>query len=189
MPSTDRNELWIKLLHLLGRSDVSRWKADDSFHEAWNERTERMAGLVLPGKIVLEFGSGQGALTKYLPEGCTHIATDIVDRGPGSLVYDLNSRSAPALPKADVAFFSGVLEYVNDVPRSLVGIIENVEEVICSYAPTELNPERRRSHGWVNDYTSDQLIDVFASLGLSCAHQGQWKRQVLFRFVREMPPA
>lgn len=166
------------------RSDVARWSKDENFHENWNVRTERLAGFVKPGERVLEFGSGMLALAKYLPEGCHHIATDIVSRGPGTIVCDLNDRSLPALPPADVALFSGVLEYVYDVPRALSQVAELAPAIILSYATVEENPPNRVDHGWVNEYTEAELIALFESFGYRVTTREQWKRQILLRLDR-----
>lgn len=166
------------------RSDVARWSDNENFHDNWNVRTEQLAGFVTPGERVLEFGAGMLALAKYLPEGSEHIATDIVSRGPGTLVCDLNDRSLPKLPAADVALFSGVLEYVYDLPRALGQIADLVPAIICSYATVDENPTDRLGHGWVNDYTEVELVSLIESLGYGVTTRQQWKRQILFRFDR-----
>ncbi|MFT7476703.1 MAG: hypothetical protein ACI81L_003663 [Verrucomicrobiales bacterium] len=182
--ATDWIEKRTSLRRLFRRSDTGRWSADESFHENWDERTAQLATFVRPGERVLEFGSGMLALRELLPADAVHIATDLVSRGPGTYICDLNHRTLPELPDADVAFFSGVLEYVNNLPRSLARVSERVPALICSYATVEANPERRRFHGWVNDYSEDDLVRVIESLGYSCGHREDWKRQVLFRFDR-----
>lgn len=126
---------------------MSRWSVDDNFHENWNERTEILASFVTPGERVLEFGAGMLALPNYLPDACEYTATDVVSRGPGSLICNLNDRVLPELPRSDVAVFRGVLEYVNDLPRALSQVIEVAPAVVCSYATTDMNPENRRSTG------------------------------------------
>lgn len=166
------------------RSDVARWSKEENFHENWNVRTERLAGFVQPGERVLEFGSGMLALAEYLPEGCQHIATDIVSRGPGTLVCDLNDRSLPNLPEADVSLFSGVLEYVYDLPRALGQVADRTPSIICSYATVDENPSNRLDHGWVNDYTEAELVSLLESLGYRATTREQWKRQILLRLDR-----
>jgi len=168
-------------------SDVARWSEDSNFHSNWDDRTKDLAALVSDRQTVIEYGSGPLGAQRFLPETCGYVGSDLVLRGTGSLAIDLNAKKIPFLPAADVALFSGVLEYVHDLPRLVERLASSVDEVVCSYAPTELNPGDREPHGWVNEYSTDALVDLFARVGFSVDHQAEWKRQVLFKFVRSKP--
>ena len=67
---------------------------------------------------VIEFGAARRALEKYLDPSCVYTASDLVDRGLGTIVCDLNERPLPDLgaDAYDVAVLMGVLEYVRDMP-------------------------------------------------------------------------
>ena len=126
------------------------------------------------------------ALRNYLPEGCQYTPSDLVDRGGGTIVCDLNARELPAFPPHDVAVFSGVLEYINDVKYLLNHISKSVNIVIASYCVLEQVPGKlkRRSHGWVNDYTSQEFAAIFLQLGLGCDCAESWGRHKIYRFMR-----
>jgi hypothetical protein len=76
-------------------SDRERW-ADLRNHEVdWDERTRAIARLIPPGSHVIEFGAGRRQLESRLPEDCSYSASDLVDRGLGTLLCDLNRRPLP----------------------------------------------------------------------------------------------
>jgi hypothetical protein len=166
----------------IGRSDHARWGDPRSLHADWDSRTRRIAELVDAGSSVIEFGAGRLVLRGCLKEGCTYTPSDIVDRGEGTIVCDLNARELPAFGSYDVAVFSGVLEYVLDVPRLIAHLSRRVKVIVASYAVTETNAKHRRAHGWMNDYSSGQLNAMFADQGFVCEHTERWKAQVIKKF-------
>lgn len=168
----------------INRSDFRRWGTEANLHPAWDSRTLQIARLIPPGSSVLEFGAGRLVLRESLPPGCVYTPSDLVDRGFGTIVCDLNARTLPSLGHYDVAVFSGVLEYVNDVPRLIRHLSRSVDMIIASYSPTETNPCNRRAGGWVNDYDSDELRRLFAAEGFACGHTEPWAQQTIFVFTR-----
>jgi hypothetical protein len=126
-------------------------------------------------------------LRDHLPHGCEYTPSDLVDRGNGTIVCDLNSWVLPAFPPHDVAVFSGVLEYVNDIEYLINNIKSSFNIIVASYCDLEQFPGRflRRSKGWVNDHTSEAIQGVFFQSGFRCDHVESWHRQKIYRFVRE----
>jgi hypothetical protein len=125
-------------------------------------------------------------LRKHLPKGCRYTPSDLVDRGGGTIVCDLNSPNLPAFAPHDVAVFSGVLEYSNDISYLVKHISQTFNLIVASYCDLEQFPGRaaRRSQGWVNDHTSDEFQGIFCQAGFRCDHVESWHRQKLYRFVR-----
>lgn len=164
----------------------NRWQSETSLDPAWEERTRLLAAWVPEGTTVLEFGAGRMTLPQFLPTDCRYIPSDLVRRAPGSLVIDLNADTLPDLPAHDLAFFSGVLEYVADLPRLVAHLSASTRLVIASYAVRDFNRWRlmRRASGWVNDYNIAELQRLFDAQGYSVTRQGTWKKQVLFRFEK-----
>jgi hypothetical protein len=138
---------------------------------------------------VLEFGAGRMALKKYLAAGCTYTPSDLVDRGAGTIVCDLNAPELPVFSPHDVAVFSGVLEYINNVQSVISHIGQFVETIIASYSVRGRVAERltRRYLGWVNDFTSEEFEELFSRAGFRSDCVENWKGQKIFRFVRERP--
>ena len=102
---------------IFGASDVSRWADAGKFND-WEERTKLIATLIPAEARVIEFGAGKRQLEKHLDSTCTYVPSDLVSRGPDTIVLDLNKRPLPDLSTQsfDVAVLAGVLEYVADLP-------------------------------------------------------------------------
>ena len=168
-------------------SDFERWSTEQALSAKWDSRTEKIAQLVAPGSSVLEFGAGRLVLKDHLPEGCRYTPSDIVDRGEGTIVCDLNAETLPEFDAGyDVCAFSGVLEYVNDVPRLIEHLSANIPTIVTSYATLELNPKttKRRKSGWVNDYSAAEFNAIFTNCGYLLDHGEEWHSQQIYRFVR-----
>lgn len=167
-----------------GEADYARWGSAQSLSGDWDSRTRRIATLIPPGSSVLEFGAGRLVLKACLPVGCSYTPSDLVDRGEGTIICDLNGDSLPPFSDYDVAVFSGVLEYVHDVPRLIEHLSDRVRMIIASYAVKETNERRRRAQGWVNDFSSAQLVQVFETAGFHPEHEERWRSQSIYRFTK-----
>ncbi len=126
------------------------------------------------------------ALKRYLPKGCRYTPSDIVDRGEGTIVCDLNRSGLPAFPRHDVIVFGGVLEYVYKIPELIKHLMVSCDSIIASYAITDVAGQRlalqRRKHGWVNDLSREEFIRIFSDCGFSCDRVLTWKDQFIFLF-------
>ena len=176
------------LLRALGRSDRRRWSDPASLNRDWEERTRLLAAMIPAGASVLEFGAGARALQRYLPTGCRYTPSDLVDRGPGTLVCDLNARPLPRFDPHDVMVFAGVLTYLYDLPGLLGHLTGSCRQVLASYPPADRRGWRdrmqRRSNGWVNDYTAAELHALFATAGFTLIEERSWGAQKVCRYAR-----
>jgi hypothetical protein len=177
-------DLTARILKTTGGSDYRRWREIDNLSPLWDARTQKIADMIPANKAVLEFGAGRMVLAKMLKQPARYTPSDLVDRGPGTIVCDLNARPLPDFPKHDVVVFSGVLEYVNDVPSFLQHLSPRTDEVIASYAVLEKNTTGRRAGGWVNDYTAAQFLQVFEDAGFKAVESLDWENQVIHRFAK-----
>ena len=169
---------------LFGTTDVARW-ADADAYDDWRDRSRLMAGLIPPGSSVIEFGAGRRLLEQYLDPACTYVPSDIVSRGPGTIVLDLNRRPLPDLgQRFDVAALAGVLEYVQRLPSLAAWLASLADSVVASYTPAKSRPrsigrlrERytRAGAGWVNSYSEAELLRIFASAGLQLVEVVDWR--------------
>jgi hypothetical protein len=142
---------------------------------------------------VIEFGAGNRILERYLDASCTYVASDIVDRGPGTVVCDLNRRPLPDLGKSmyDVAVLMGVLEYLRDVPSVLDWLAKLVPVCVVSYACAKANGHSPRAlvetvgrlrHGWMNNYRERELRSLFRERGFELVQDESWENQRLLVF-------
>lgn len=161
------------------QSDYERWSDDSSLMPAWNERTKLIASLVPDSASVFEFGAGAGVLKQYLPSGCKYQKSDLVDRDGCTIVLDLNKDELKPIEGFTTAVFSGVLEYLYDLPGVSQFLSKSFETVIFSYACLEKNNNDRRSHGWVNDFSISDLIGIFRAAGFVLHNYRTWKTQTI----------
>lgn len=178
-----------------GKADYDRWTAPGGLEEWWDERTQLLAAMVPAPSTVIEFGAGRRALERFLAPTCEYIPSDLSDRGPGTLVCDLNLRPLPDLrPLApDVAVFSGVLEYIKDVD-AIVGWLtgSGIRTCVLSFDAFPASPglaervrERRRRtfNGYMNSLTEADLKRIFHDRGMVCVDERRWTHQGLYRFA------
>jgi hypothetical protein len=191
------NEVPIPMLRvitaLLQKTDHRRWADSRSLDESWEPRTRKAAALVPNRSRVIEFGAGNRILERYLDPSCTYVASDIVDRGPGTIVCDLNRRPLPELGAGvfDVAVLMGVLEYLRDVPSVLDWLAKHVPVCVVSYAcaaasgyslRTMLRTVARLKSGWMNNYREEELRSLFRERGFVSLREESWQNQRLFAF-------
>ena len=178
------NTLRTSMKKFTGASDHHRWSDETELLVAWDSRTQKIAALVEPGASVIEFGAGRLVLKKFLPASCSYTPSDLVDRDGKTLICDLNAYELAPFPPHDVAVFSGVLEYVHDVPRLISHLSNCVGVIIASYAVTDFSKINRRGSGWVNDFSSENILQIFDAFGFSCNYREVWECQEIYRFTK-----
>jgi hypothetical protein len=191
--STRLNALRCKLL---GRADLGRW-ADATAFDDWEERTRIIAGMVPAGANVIEFGAGGRLLERHLDPSCRYTPSDIVDRGPGTIILDLNQRRLPDLSaqQFDMALFAGVLEYIADLRSFLMWLARQAPCCIASYGCATSRPRslarvresfRRAGAGWANTLTEGEILQFFANAGYGLEEAVDWRTpegdERIFRF-------
>jgi hypothetical protein len=175
------------------KTDHRHWANPRSIHASWEPRTRKAAALVPNNSRVIEFGAGNRILERYLDPSCTYVPSDIIDRGPGTIVCDLNRRPLPDIGANvyDVAVLLGVLEYVRDVPSVLDWLTKYVTVCVMSYARAKahgyspralLETVGRLRHGWMNNYREEELQSLFRERGFELVQDEDWEEQRLFVF-------
>ena len=111
---------------------------------------------------------------------------DLAPLNDDTLFYDLNAQRLPLISGFDVAFLSGVLEYVHDLNRLVAFQHKCFQTVICSYATARQGMEdevqKRRYSGWVSDFTLTDFLTLFEQQGFTKHSSSEWQAQHLFRF-------
>ena len=177
------------------KTDYSRWADTRNIFASWQSRTQRAAALVPQNSRVIEFGAGNRTLERHLDQSCTYTPSDIVDRGPGTIICDLNLRPLPDLGVGgyDVAVLMGVLEYMRDMPSVLDWLTELVPTCVLSYAcarGSRYSPRRllgsigRLKSGWLNSYREEEIRSLFNERGFAQLHEESWQDQRIFVFSR-----
>jgi hypothetical protein len=179
----------------LKKTDRRRWATTRNIYASWEPRSRMVAALVPKNSRVIEFGAGRRVLEQYLDPSCTYRPSDIVERGPDTLVCDLNERPLPDLGADvyDVAVIVGVLEYVNDLPSMLDWLTRSVTTIGLTYACARATPHSARAvfegavrlrHGWVNSYREAELRTLFADRHFAVTRTDSWEKQRVFVFSR-----
>ena len=177
------------------RADYPRWTSADGLQHWWDERTRLIATMIPPGTRVIEFGCGRRVLERHLPRGCMYVPSDIVERGPDTIVCDLNASRLPDLRhlQLQVAVFSGVLEYVADVgvvARWLAGL--GIQTCIASYDAWPANlglvgslreRARRVQNGYMSSLAEEGLLLCFTAARMRCVEVRRWTHQGIYVFV------
>ena len=188
------------LCRLVGWSDRPRWTNTQELLPEWDERTRILARLLPINSRVIEFGAGRRKLEPHLPAGCTYIASDLVDRGQGTLVCDLNVEPRPDLSRlgVDTAVFGGVLEYIQNLESLVRWVARDVDRCVVSYecAQTKRSDRgrlyesfARAKAGWVNTFHEDEFVLLFEREGFLLAHRDLWRtkdgNEPIFLFERK----
>jgi len=169
-------------------TDIGRWQNAASHYQPWQQRGVLLAGFVRSGERVFEFGAGNSALPDALPDDCHYVGSDAAPLREGVMRFDLNAPALSELDGHDVAVFSGVLEYVHDLPRLATFLSRNFRTVVCSYAPVTGSSseeiERRRYSGWFTDLSDAEFTELFRGAGYRLTDRAEWTGQALYRWDR-----
>ena len=178
------------MLRAIGRSDRARWSSLQNFESWWESRTAKMARLIPANSTVIEFGAGTRPLERMLDSNCKYIASDLVDRGPGTVVCDLNLPPLPDLThlRPDVAVFAGVLEYIHDIDSLARWLSSLVRCCVVSYEPAPPMRQWRQRlgrlrNGYMNAHSEQNLLAIFKRAGFVCAKRDAWTNQKIFLLV------
>ena len=140
-----------------------QWSSSAEFDEAWKRRIEMMARHIRGPGTVADFGCGMMWLKPLLPDGNSYLGIDCLPRTPETVVLDLNNCTLDGI-QADIAFLSGVLEYVEDVPGFIAMLkAGSFRQVILSYCTLEKHPEMqaRLNCNWASHESIFTIIGGF----------------------------
>ncbi len=169
--------------HLHNETDASRWANGQNIYYKWDERTALMAAMIPPNSSVFEFGAGKELLGTLLPQGCHYQPCDIVPGSDRTLLHDLNISFPPMDRVWDYMVFSGVLEYIRDIPSLLNNVRAHSRNCILSYGVTdglECLITRRKS-GWFNHFSEKDFEKILHKCGFTIAEKRIWEKQIIYR--------
>jgi hypothetical protein len=183
------------------KTHTSRWEFADSYSEDWKQRAVLLMELFKTHEYVegsknqvVEYGCGAYAPFHNLfhgEDGFKVSKYDIKAWDEETNVIDLNT-TEPLLPTSNISIFSGVLEYLNDVPSILRKAIEASDYLLVSYAfmPSALFLDegkflnsinnRAVNNGWRNHYTNKDLVELISTIGVLSAVDVWNQNQSLF---------
>ena len=172
------------------KTHTSRWLFADSYSNDWKNRAIKLMDLFKSHEYiensknqVVEYGCGCFAPFYNLYNGKDGFQVskyDLVAWDKETNVIDLNSNEL-TLPITNISVFSGVIEYLNDVPSILRKAIQTSDYLLISYSfvPSALFLDegkflktinnRAIANGWRNHYTNKYLVKLFSNIGIISA--------------------
>lgn len=145
-----------------------------------------MAKYLRPCVSAFEFGASSQSIRAFLPDSCQYYLSDLVARMPDTLVSDLN-KSSPNLPeRTGVAVFSGVLEFIDELPNLFDWLSTKFDGVIFCHAALEHTPSliNWRTNGRVNDHAQGQTAKIVLQEGFQGRTVDRWPGHVIFAVTR-----
>lgn len=167
-------------------SDLERWKQTEELYVDWDDRTAIIGAMIKPGSTIIEFGAGNMALKNYLPRDCNYTPSDICKRSEEMLICDLNHRIKFNLDVYNTAIFSGVLEYVYDVEKVFQQISTSINNIVLSYACTDISNADRLRSGWLSDYSKYELEAIFKKYDYELIEYKEWRNQSIFNLRKSI---
>ena len=183
------------------QTHTSRWEFAESYSEYWEQRAVQLMDLFKTHEFdyglqyqVVEYGCGAYAPVHKLfngKDGFEVSKYDIKAWDEQTTVIDLNSADV-LMPTTNISIFSGVLEYLNDVPSVLSKAINASDYLLVSYAflPSAsfldegkfLNAINNRAvkNGWRNHFVNKDLVQLISSIGVISAVDVWNNKQSLF---------
>jgi hypothetical protein len=160
------------------KSDIERWLNPlDADGARDHSRSIFTARFIRPHSSVLDIGCGAMALKSYLPAGCTYAPCDLVDRGEGCIVADLNRDEFPK-GEFDCIVILGVLEYVYDIASVLKKCRKATANLLLDYnSQWTSDPIQRRNCGWVSDLSVGAMTETLVA--------ADWKNIALKKVVND----
>ncbi|WP_009633331.1 hypothetical protein [Synechocystis sp. PCC 7509] len=152
-----------KILAKFKSNDSQLWSKTEEFDASWKTRIALMASYIdVPGTVA-DFGCGMMWLEAYLSKDNPYLPIDYIQRDSRTIVLDLNRDSIPNL-NADIAFLSGILEYIEDLDSFLQQLIEcKFKKILVSYCTIEnlSSIKIRKKLNWVSHESIFIILSVF----------------------------
>lgn len=165
-------------------SDVNRWSKNEELFQDWDERTKLLGDFIYPKARIIEFGAGNMILKKYLKNYNRYTATDVVRRYDETIVLDLNEPINFDFSNYDTAVCSGVLEYVYDIEPLFAELSTSVNQIVLSYACSDIVELSRDKNGWLSDYSKCELEKIFEKYNYRIENYMEWRKQCLFNLLK-----
>ena len=179
---------FVAIKSLLLKNDTMRWKniAKES-PKYWEKRNSIIASFIPQGYSVIDIGSGNQSLKKFLSAGCRYQPCDLITIHDHTMFCDFNSEIYPKVNSPfDIVVCSGVLEYANDPLAVVYNLIKLGDSMLLSYAISKPNDMRfsRILRGWKNHMASDEIEGMFIRLQIKWNLVAEWNNQNIYQLTK-----
>jgi hypothetical protein len=141
--------------------------------EQWPVRATAAAAWLAEASSVTDLGCGTMSLERYLRPEQRYVPVDLLPRDERTLVLDLNkSLDIERLPASEACAVLGVFEY-SYAPDELVAMLRRrYRQVVTTFNMLgDETLEWRIEQGWVNHFTRDEFIGLFAHRGFGATRE------------------
>lgn len=162
-------------------TDLRRWSDAAHLSPNWADRARFAARLVPAGLRILDIGCGAMDVERLFAPSSYH-PVDIVARDGRTTVVDLNRDIIPPsiLTDIDIVTMLGVIEYIDDIDPHLRAIASKGVQLLVSYNSTDrCQNNDRRGDGWVNDFTTNDIIRKLEQSGFEVQKFAVYDQQVI----------
>jgi hypothetical protein len=168
------------------KTDVARWRNRASYNPSWASRLDSAMPLLAGAAWVADLGCGMQALRARLGSDATYLPMDLKPWTGDTLICDLNARDLPDhyIALCDVCVVMGVLEYLYDPDWLLARLAEHAETIVLSYTAVDMVIADRAGNGWVNAFTSDEVVRMVERAGYGVVGLGRHDDQLLVKASR-----
>lgn len=137
--------------------------------ELMKQRIDMIAewGVFQGVKSVADYGCGNRFVEMKLSEDVLYYPIDYIDRGEGTILCDFNQDRFPEID-AEVSLCLAMLMYIVPAVELIEHICKHTEKtVVFSFVILEGFPNiaARRKSGMVQDFTAEQIVDMFNKNG------------------------
>ncbi|MBW4581572.1 MAG: polysaccharide pyruvyl transferase family protein [Tildeniella nuda ZEHNDER 1965/U140] len=159
-----------------GVPDRERWGNPQSYKSAWGSRAALAATFIPPGVSLFEIGVGGGQFRDLVAQSCGYLGADLEPIAPGTIRLDLDNDPLPD-QVFDFIVLLGVFEYLHHTHAVADKLAQGTRNLLISYCCVLSDATKssvlpiRRSRGWVNEYTRQEIVYLFALRGLAFVHE------------------
>lgn len=167
----------------MGQTDKALWaQVAGSSEQRWDARAQIIAHFIRLGDSVLDLGTGDQKLAKYLPPSSTYAAVDCVDTLPGTFVVDFNTEFRLPEVASNVVVCAGLFEYIVDLEGFMTRLAAACDQKTIlftyHYGRAKSNTATYRKLNHIQD--ADMAIDFFENYVEDLREVVRFKRQSLF---------
>jgi len=146
------------------------WK-ELEYKTIWGENEERIKQIAsfIPSNVksVVDYGEGKSRIKKYLAPDIKYYPIDYVNRSNETILCDFDTDEYPEI-ECEVSICTSTLVFINKAKQLLNHICQFTTQVlILSYVTVDTISNRigRRTSGYVNDFTIEDLVDQCGNNG------------------------
>lgn len=159
------------------------WQEQDSYLPFFEDRIVKMLKMIDLSKInsVMDIGCGECKLKKYLHDNIKYLPIDQYKTTANVILKNFNQGEF-LQEKVDLAFVSGLFEYIFDIKWIINQITNNSNYVLASYHFTDY--KKGRCSKWVNSYDKDTFLKLFEKNGFELLEMQNLGEQSIFLLQR-----